>query len=381
MKNGVKIALLFLTGIEILGALLLFHLMGDAAMPVKLAALAAVVLISLSLDAAVLHGSSASVVSDAKKLRDADDYIKAFYAWLNEDTPFAEHIKIAIRQLESLKRKQAALRSVLDDSKDSPFFTTAQDVDAYVLSNCRRVINRVMIYDSAEPQKYNMHVAYLQQILGDNARVLSEFENLILEVSQIGDDQTAATPCLTELTAALRSVRSNGEEEWEEIMQEAQQAEIPPVMSAPAEVRAAAAQSAVQSMTMEQDGAAFMAAPPPVTERPMIPWSALNGMRLSFFREVRQLDGSYLLEAVPAGAGRGSFVLYKKDGDALWILPSPIQYSGSQPFRSGTVILSKFFDGVQAQGGAVKEVKPALFVPEPQRKGLFVCADQGMIVQ
>ena len=380
MKGGIKIALLFLTGIEILGALLLFNLMGSSPMWMKFAALAAVVLISLSLDAAVLHGNSASVVSDAKKLKDADDYIKAFRAWLEEDTPFAEHIKIAIRQLESLKRKQAALRSVLDDSQDSPFLSTANDVDAYLLANCRRILNRVMIYDSNEPQKYNMHVAYLQQVLGDNARVLSEFENLILEVSQIGDDSNAETPCLNELTAALRSVRKNGEEDWEELMQEtAVPDEQPAVQPAPAEM-----QRGVQTMAAD-GGMAVMAAPPapeaPVTERPFIKWSAVNGMRLRFYREVRQLDGSYLLEPVPAGAGRGSFVLFRQAGDSLWILPSPVQFSGNAPFRSGTVILSKFFDGIKAQGGAVKEVKPALFVPEPQRKDLYVCADSGEIVQ
>lgn len=376
MKSGTKIALLFLTGMEILGALLLYNLMGSSPMWMKLAALGAIVLISLAVDATVLHSSSAESVSDAKKLKDADDYLRAFRAWLDEDTPFAEHIKIAIRQLESLKRKQAALRSVLDDTEDSPFLSTAKDVDAYVLANCRRILNRVMIYDSNEPMKYNMHVAYLQQVLGDNARVLSEFENLILEVSQIGDDANADTPCLTELTAALRSVRKNGEEDWEELMQEQ---EAPAVQPAPAETRSAAVQGAVQTVSYG-DGIAAMAAPPP-TDRPFVPWSSVNGMRLRFYREVRQLDGSYLLEPVPSGAGRGSFVLYKQEGDALWILPSPIQFNGNAPFRSGTVILSKFFDGAKAQGGAVREIKPALFVPEPQRKNLYVCADQGVIVQ
>ena len=216
MKNSTKVALLFLTGIEIFAALLLFRLMADASVIAKFAALAGVVMISLGMDAAVLHGTSAAVVSDAKKLKDADDYIKAFNAWLNEDTPFEEYIKMAVKQLESLKRKQKALRAVLDDSKDSPFLTTANDVDAYILANCKRILNRVMIYDQGEPHKYNMHVAYLQEILGENAHVLSDFENLILEISQIGDNATAAsTPCLTELTKALQSVRS-GEDAWEQ---------------------------------------------------------------------------------------------------------------------------------------------------------------------
>ena len=217
MQSKTKIALLFLTGLEILAALLLFNLLGGASFGARIAVLVAVVLISLAMDAAVLHGNSASVVSDAKKLKDADDYIRAFNAWLNEETPFADYIRIAIKQLESLKRKQKALRAVLDDSNDSPFLSTADEVDQYILANCKRILNRVMIYDQGDAHKFNMHAAYLQEVLGENAHVLSDFENLILEVSQIGDNATAAsTPCLTELTNALRSVRSSGAEGWEQ---------------------------------------------------------------------------------------------------------------------------------------------------------------------
>ena len=217
MQSKTKIALLFLTGLEILAALLLFNLLGGASFGARIAVLVAVVLISLAMDAAVLHGNSASVVSDAKKLKDADDYIRAFNAWLNEETPFADYIRIAIKQLESLKRKQKALRAVLDDSNDSPFLSTADEVDQYILANCKRILNRVMIYDQGDAHKFNMHAAYLQEVLGENAHVLSDFENLILEVSQIGDNATSAsTPCLTELTNALRSVRSSGAEAWEQ---------------------------------------------------------------------------------------------------------------------------------------------------------------------
>ncbi len=201
--------------VEALLAVILFNAL-NTGMLLKLLVVGAVVVISLIADGAILHAGSASVVSDAKKLKDADDYIKAFNAWLNEDTPFGNYIKIAIKQLESLKRKQQALRAVLDDSKDSPFLTTAAEVDQYILANSKRILNRVMIYDQGDVAKYNEHAAYLETILGEDAHVLSDFENLILEVSQIGDNATAAaTPCLTELTNALRSVRS-GEDAWDQ---------------------------------------------------------------------------------------------------------------------------------------------------------------------
>ena len=378
MKGAIKIALLFLTGIEIGAALLLFNLMEAQPMWMKLAALAAVVLVSLGIDAAVLNGSSAESVSDAKKLKDADDYLRAFKAWLNEETPFTEHIKIVIRQLESLKRKQAALRSVLDDTKDSPFLSTAAEVESYVLANCKRVLNRVMIYDSSEPQKYNMHVAYLQQVLGDNARVLSDFENLILEVSQIGDDSAAETPCLTELTAALRSVRQNGEEEWDEVMQQSSQP-APAPMPVPAPETRAVPMGGVMTaaQTFAQDDSAVQMQAPP---REFIEWSQLSGRTLPFFREVRQLDGSYQLEPVPPPA-RGNFVLLQQQNGQLLIVPSPLQYRGNTPFSGGVAIISKFFTGAKRGGGPIRRVKPALFVPEPQRRNLYVCAESGEIEQ
>lgn len=218
MKNKTKIIVAIAAAAEMVIGLLLYNFFVRMNFPgiVAFGILAAWIVASLFADGMILHSTNASVVSDAKKLKNADDYIKAFYAWLNEDTPFSEYIQRAITQLESLKRKQKALRAVLDDSKDSPFLTTAEEVDAYILANCKRLLNRVMIFDRGEPHKYNMHVAYLQEILGENAHVLSDFENLILEVSQIGDDANAATPCLNELTNALRSVRRSGVSAWEE---------------------------------------------------------------------------------------------------------------------------------------------------------------------
>ncbi len=194
----------------------------------KYLALIGVIALSLGVDWLVMRADSAAVVSDAKRLKDAQDYIAAFEAWLREDPPFPEEIKVAIRQLDSLVRKQKALRAILGDDTDSAFLRTAEEVDAYILANCKRVLNRVMIYDSAEPHRYQTHVSYLRQVLGKNAHVLSDFDNLILEVSQIGDGQYAETPCLNELTAALRSVRDGGEDVWDESNSQITQAPVQP---------------------------------------------------------------------------------------------------------------------------------------------------------
>lgn len=215
MKQSTLIKLILLTIAE--GALAIYLYTILAATPFtmgKYLALMGVIALSLGIDWLILRGDSAVVVSDTKKLKDTHDYIAAFEAWLRDDTPFPEEMKIAIKQLQSLERKQKALRAILGDDTDSPFLDTAGEVEEYLLANCKRVLNRVMIYDPNEPHKYQTHLMYLRQVLGQNAHVLSDFDNLILEVSQIGDDHTAATPCLNELTAALRSVRDGGADMW-----------------------------------------------------------------------------------------------------------------------------------------------------------------------
>ncbi|MDD5946202.1 MAG: hypothetical protein PUC41_00170 [Oscillospiraceae bacterium] len=216
MKKSTVFLLCLLTVGE--GALAIFLYTMLSATPFTLGkylALIGVIGLSLLVDWLILKGNSAASASDARRLKDAHDYIAAFEAWLREDTAFPDEMKIALRQLQSLERKQKALQAILANDADSPFLQTAAEVEEYILNNCKRVLNRVMIYDPNEPQNYQTHLMYLRQVLGQNAHVLSDFDNLILEVSQIGEDHSgASTPCLNELTAALRSVRNGGTDVW-----------------------------------------------------------------------------------------------------------------------------------------------------------------------
>lgn len=219
MKLSRKLVMIGIALAAAVAAVLLFNLTEALPTLTRILITAGVVLAALGADYAIMQSGSAAAVSDAKKLKEPDDFIKAFEAWEYEETPFTEQIKMAAKQIQSLKRKQAALRAVLDDSKDSPFLSTADDVERYILANSKRILNRVMIYDQGEPYKYQMHAQYLQGVLGENAKVLSDFENLILEVSQMGDDTSAAMPCLNELTDALHAVREP-EEQWNQLMQQ-----------------------------------------------------------------------------------------------------------------------------------------------------------------
>lgn len=202
MKKATTWKLILIAATGLLGGIIGYKIMdGEILAPI------AAVILTLICCGVMMKLNSASVVSDPKKLKDTDDYQKALSAWLSEDSPFSEEIKIALNQLDSLERKQKALKNILDSSDDNPFLTTAEDVERYILANTKRFINRVMIYDGVDQRKFEMHSFYLKTLLRQNEKVLSDFENLILEVAQIGDDSITDTPCLRELTDALRSVR------------------------------------------------------------------------------------------------------------------------------------------------------------------------------
>ena len=178
---------------------------------------------------AVMYFSSAEKLSNPKKLKTISDYRSALQAWRSEGTPFNDMIDIALSHLGSLERKQEALVSILDDSNEKTFLPISKEVEEYILANTKRLINRVMIYDGTDKSKFQTHISYLQSLVQQDAKLLSDFENLIVEVSQIGDITKEEMPCLKELTAALQSVRDDSDV-WEHLDQQAA-AEEPPAMN------------------------------------------------------------------------------------------------------------------------------------------------------
>ncbi len=136
------------------------------------------------------------------------------------DSPFTDQLLEAGEQLDTLEHKQIAMSELLNNIEGSSFLTVSEDVNKYVLKNANRILNRVIIYGASNPDEEDIHKSSLQELLDDNAKVLTDFENLLVEISQISDDITAETPCLNELTQALRSVRSTGgDDDWQQPQQ------------------------------------------------------------------------------------------------------------------------------------------------------------------
>lgn len=124
---------------------------------------------------------------------------------------FQNEVTRALRQIDSFSRKETALKAILPSDSDGPFLQVSEDVETCLLANQRRILNRIAISDSTDPAKNAEHLGYLHSVLDNSDRILSQFEALLIEISQIGDSGEAANLNLDAITEALRDLRTEGE--------------------------------------------------------------------------------------------------------------------------------------------------------------------------
>ena len=159
----------------------------------------------------LLNSSSLPMTAQSKKLRDEQDYREALESWKSQQNPFNNELDEAIRQLELFCQKQAALRALLgDQAKEpgNPFLSVSEDVRACLFSNMKKLINRMTILDLEDPSRFPMHYDFIWGVIAQNKEVLTQYDNLIIEISQIGDTAGTADLRLDHITEALRELRS-----------------------------------------------------------------------------------------------------------------------------------------------------------------------------
>lgn len=145
-------------------------------------------------------------VGAAEKLSTADDYLREFRMLPLERMPLREEAGRAIMQIDLLKRKQIALASMLD--QDHPFIKSGNDAAAYILNNLKQVLYRLQFCDQNDPGLRKMHAEFLRERLDENDRVLRDYENLIIEVTQMSDQTPVTAPTLDVLADTLRCIRT-----------------------------------------------------------------------------------------------------------------------------------------------------------------------------
>ena len=171
----------------------------------------------------VSAGKRKAVKTD--KLKNAQDYREALESWQGPKNPFNNELREAIHQLDLYYQKQTALKALLgDQAKEpgNPFLSVSEDVQGCLFSNMKKLLNRMTILDPEDHSKMPLHTEFIHHVLGQNKQLLSQYDNLIIEISQIGDSKDLENLHLENITDALRELR-NEQVPHTEMMQELMQ--------------------------------------------------------------------------------------------------------------------------------------------------------------
>lgn len=158
----------------------------------------------------LLNKPDGPVSAQQAELDDAQDYRDALKSWKSNKHPFNADLNEAIAQLDRFYQKRTILRNFLGSQNKAdgdPFFLVSEDVEAALFSNMKKLINRMAIIDPNDKGRFPMHKKFILSLLDQNRLLLEQYDNLIIEISQIGDTAAAQTPDLEEITEALSEMR------------------------------------------------------------------------------------------------------------------------------------------------------------------------------
>lgn len=155
---------------------------------------------------------------DLDKLKNSFDYKNALESCKYKNSPFLEEINRAISDVLSMEKKHRVLEEILEQSDKTEFDTLtnlAHDSKEYLFKNTRRILNRISIADSGEGSgNISEHKAYIEKILTNNDKILSEFGKFLTEVSRMDDpeDTVDITQVLGDMVGSLKMLRGEDDE-------------------------------------------------------------------------------------------------------------------------------------------------------------------------
>ena len=141
-----------------------------------------------------------------------EEYTARFRKAADAHNPLSLFASEAASQLDSLRKKQYALKMMLGTT-DHPFYATAKEAEAYLLANSKKILFRLLYCDLSDPEVRAQHADYLRERLTENAVVLHDFERLNIEVSQMEDENPVAAPRLDILADTLQELRGGQPDE------------------------------------------------------------------------------------------------------------------------------------------------------------------------
>lgn len=162
------------------------------------------------------YSNTAKYGYDLDKLKDVNDYKQALESCYSKNSPFANEIQQAIAQVTSIDKKNRVLNEILEQN-NKEHYTALTDLgtqaSSFLVNNVRKMLNRMAIYDADMGENLlGEHTKYIQKLISDNENILTEFNKLLTEVSQLDDTTTDDTlsKVLSDMTNSLKTLR--GEE-------------------------------------------------------------------------------------------------------------------------------------------------------------------------
>lgn len=150
---------------------------------------------------------------DLDKLKDVNDYKQALDSCYSKNSPFAKEIKQAIDQVTSVDKKNRVLTEILTQN-NKEHYTALTDLGeqatSFLVNNVRKMLNRMAIYDADMGENLlGEHKAYIDKLIVSNENILTEFNKLLTEVSQLDDTSTDDTlsNVLSDMTNSLKMLR------------------------------------------------------------------------------------------------------------------------------------------------------------------------------
>ena len=126
-----------------------------------------------------------------ESLNQPEDYIEVMKD-LKDYAPCRQEASRLIEQWEAFQKKSVTLNAISDGA--GVYELVNQDIQSVMLSNMMLFMKRTAIIQSASRSgELNMHKDYLRMLTGRNEKILNDYTNLLIEVSQLTDSERKST--------------------------------------------------------------------------------------------------------------------------------------------------------------------------------------------
>ncbi len=180
-----------------------------------------VLLIAILLLYKMIFGVSVQEIAQEEKVTELDrlSHTLSEQRRLHYNPQVRRCIDIVLDQVQRFKRRKEVLLQITGAQEGGAIENMIDTVEEVLMNNVRRLISRVEIFDDQGiPEISKQNIGYMEGLLFKNNEVMTEFETLITEASQMGDtSEDKDISKLRDVINAMQSLRTDSDDEIEEL--------------------------------------------------------------------------------------------------------------------------------------------------------------------